>query len=495
MFMNNRFGSLAGFAKEGATLSRLICLLLLLFLAGAATANTTQTNSFVYHRDDGHMDADIKSGNLISLLENVSAATGWHVFLDPGASHVVSAKFTDLPTGQALHMLLGNVNFVVVPQTNGPSRLYVFRTTQGQATRRIMATVKATRPIPHQLIVTIKPGSKTKIEDIARIYGAKIIGQLNNSYLLQFPDDASTLAAQSGLANNPDVSVDYNYPVEKPPAVQQAQSSSPSPNLQLKPPANGNCQLVVGLIDTAIQPPSSSFSNIVMAPVSVVGNYTPDPSTLTHGTAMMDTVAKTLYTYAKGQTLASSAGGKSSGSINTTPSTSVKILPVDVYGPSETTSTFNVAQGVALAINGGANIINMSLGSTGDTSVLRDIIAQGEQQGIAFYAAAGNTPVTTATYPAAYPGVVAVTASGNDGQLASYANHGSFVQMMAPGDNVVGFDGQNYLVEGTSTATAFASGMAAGLADANHDCADQASSLLKQSLGSTPFPTEAFGGE
>jgi thermitase len=168
---------------------------------------------------------------------------------------------------------------------------------------------------------------------------------------------------------------------------------------------------------------------------------------------------------------------------------------VDVYGPSETTSTFNVAQGVALAINGGANIINMSLGSTGDSSVLRDIIAQGEQQGIAFYAAAGNTPVTTATYPAAYPGVIAVTASGDNGQLASYANHGSFVQMMAPGDNVVGFDGQSYLVEGTSTATAFASGMAAGLADANHDCADQASSLLKQSLGTTPFPTQAFDGQ
>jgi hypothetical protein len=133
----------------------------------------------------------------------------------------------------------------------------------------------------------------------------------------------------------------------------------------------------------------------------------------------------------------------------------------------------------------------MSLGSSGDSSTLSSVIAQGQQNGVLFYAAAGNTPVTTATYPAAYPGVIAVTASGDNGQLASYANHGSFVQMMAPGDNIVPFDGQNWLVEGTSTATAFTTGLAAGLADAKHDCADQAQSLLKQSLGTTSIPAAA----
>jgi thermitase len=205
---------------------------------------------------------------------------------------------------------------------------------------------------------------------------------------------------------------------------------------------------------------------------SVIGNYTPDPSQLTHGTAMMDTIA---------QALAANTGG----------STSVKILPMDVYGANEQTSTFNVAQGIAKAYNDGATVMNTSLGSTGDSSVLRNIIQQLIQRGVVFYAAAGNSPVTSATYPAAYPGVVAVTASGDNGQIASYANHGSFVQMMAPGDNVVGFNGQNYLVEGTSTATAFATGMAAGIADAHHACADQAQSLLKQSLGSTSIPTES----
>src|ERR1700735_2205222 len=104
----------------------LICLALsVALLLCPARLNAAPTNSFVYHYADGHIDADIRSGSLESLLENVAMATGWHVFLDPGVQHSVSAKFKDLPTGQALHMLLGGVNFVVVPETNGSSRLYV----------------------------------------------------------------------------------------------------------------------------------------------------------------------------------------------------------------------------------------------------------------------------------------------------------------------------------------------------------------------------------
>ena len=45
--------------------------------------------------------------------------------------------------------------------------------------------------------------------------------------------------------------------------------------------------------------------------------------------------------------------------------------------------------------------------------------------------------------------MVAVTASGPSGGIAPYANRGSFVQIIAPGDNVVPFDGENYMVEGT----------------------------------------------
>ena len=120
-------------------------------------------------------------------------------------------------------------------------------------------------------------------------------------------------------------------------------------------------------------------------------------------------------------------------------STSVQILPVDVYGNSETTSTFDVANGIVQAVNNGANIINLSLGGTSDSPILHNTITQVSQQGIPIYAAAGNDPVTTPTYPAAYPEVIAVTATDSTGNIASYANRGSFIDMTAPGDNVSSF--------------------------------------------------------
>ncbi len=428
------------------------------------------SDSLVWHQEKDRVDADIESWDTFNLLEHVAAATGWQIYLDPGAIRKISVKFKDLPSGEALHSMLSGMNFVMVPQTNKPSRLYVFRTSQHQATRLIRAPrPKSAIPIQNELIVTLKKGSKTKIDDLARALGAKVIGRMDaqNSYLLQFADAAATQSALQQLLNNPDVaSVDVNYPVDPPPGIAASGASAAQPDLKLKPDANNNCQLMIGLIDTPIQPVSGSMTNFVLPQIHVAGDVQLDPSTLPHGTAMLDTLADALST---------STGG----------STSVKILPVDVYGNNSTTTTFDVANGIYQAITNGANVINLSLGSSGDSPYMHSIITQGSQQGVQFYAAAGNQPVTTPTYPAAYPEVVSVTASDPNGQLASYANRGSFINMIEPGDNVVPFNGQSWLVEGTSTSTAFATGTAAGLADKAGDCADQAESLLQSSLPSS----------
>jgi hypothetical protein len=102
------------------------------------------------------------------------------------------------------------------------------------------------------------------------------------------------------------------------------------------------------------------------------------------------------------------------------------ILPVDVYGSGETTTTYDVMEGIVQAVNAGANPINLSLGGAGNSSMLESLIAQAQQKGVEFVAASGNTPGTEDTYPAAYPGVLAVTASAPNGQLAPYADDGSF---------------------------------------------------------------------
>ena len=458
------------------TYQRWLTLLAVWVLIACLTPNLpAATDSLVWHRKEGRVDANIESWQLSKLLENIAAATGWQVYVQPDAARDVSAKFKDLSTGDALHSLLGTLNYAVVPQTNGPSRLYVFRTSQSAATRLVHAVVKRAKPIPNELVVTLKPGSKTKIEDLAKSLGAKIVGRMDdkNAYRLQFDDEAAANSARDELANNSDVqSVDSNFNVSRPPDVSVSAASS-NPDLQLKPKSNdGNCQLIIGLIDTPVQSLGKNLDPFLLPAVHVAGQYASDSATVTHGTAMANTMLGVLQ---------KSTGG----------STSVKILPVDVYGMGESTTTFDVANGVVKAVNGGADLINLSLGSDGDSPFLHNIITQVSKQGVPIFAAAGNEPVTTPTYPAAYPEVVAVTASDQSGRIASYANRGSFVDMIAPGDSYFNYNNQSYFAQGTSSATAFATSLAAGLADKNGSCADQALPLLKSSLKASPSSAAA----
>jgi thermitase len=162
-------------------------------------------------------------------------------------------------------------------------------------------------------------------------------------------------------------------------------------------------------------------------------------------------------------------------------STSVQIQPVDVFGPNASTSTFDVANGIVTAVNSGANIINLSLGGQGNSPFLESVIQDVQAHGIPIVAAAGNEPVTTPFYPAAYPGVLAVTAIEN-GQIAPYADRGSFVNVAAPGSGVFCFNGQSYFIQGTSASAAYASGTLAGTAETKGESPSQVATQIPQML-------------
>jgi len=124
-----------------------------------------------------------------------------------------------------------------------------------------------------------------------------------------------------------------------------------------------------------------------------------------------------------------------------------------------------VANGILLAINGGATILNLSLGSSGDSKLLSDVIKGAAAQGILIFAAAGNESTAAPSYPAAYPDVIAVTAVNADGSIAHYANYGQYVDAGAPGTGIIVYNGQAYVITGTSASSAYLSGMSAGLSD------------------------------
>ena len=109
------------------------------------------------------------------------------------------------------------------------------------------------------------------------------------------------------------------------------------------------------------------------------------------------------------------------------------------------------------------------------------MVQQAIGDGVQIFAAAGNQPVSTPTYPAALPGVMAVTATQN-GQLAPYADYGSFVDLAATGNSVVYLNNQPWLVQGTSVSTAYMTGMAAGAKTATGQTWTQIANSLKQNF-------------
>jgi hypothetical protein len=80
--------------------------------------------------------------------------------------------------------------------------------------------------------------------------------------------------------------------------------------------------------------------------------------------------------------------------------------------------------------------------------------------------------------------VLAVTAGDRQGHIAPYANRGEFVDAVAPGTAVVQFDNRAFIGTGTSYATAYISGVAAGLVGGAGLTAAEANTTIRNQFGS-----------
>jgi hypothetical protein len=435
----------------------------------SAAAPETRTNVLDWRAVQDKVSADINGWDVRTLLEQVASATGWQVFMEPGTKYTVSAKFKDRAPGEALRLLIPTLTAVLVPGSNAPPRLLVYKTSVQEATQRIAPVAKRKpKHIENELIVKLKPGEK--IEDIAKRLGAKVVGRIDglNAYRLRFDDAESADSARDSLQSDSSVdSVDYNYPVIRPPDPEPLSlSSSPPMNLQPTAVASGD-QIIVGLIDSGVQKLGNSLDEFLLPGITVAGGEgTTSDGRPKHGDSMFQTILKGVEIAQQG----AATGSK------------VRVLPVDVYGGSEMTTTFDISAGIFRAVESGAKIVNLSLGSPADTPFLNTIIENSAKQGVLFFAAAGNQPVSSPTYPAAYPDVIAVTAINRNGEIAPWANYGSFVDVGAPGSSIVTFGNQTYMVTGTSSSTAYFSGLAAASSQATGKSGATLSALLLRSF-------------
>ncbi|WP_338673275.1 type VII secretion-associated serine protease mycosin [Streptomyces sp. SCSIO 30461] len=120
------------------------------------------------------------------------------------------------------------------------------------------------------------------------------------------------------------------------------------------------------------------------------------------------------------------------------------------------------------AVAKGIRIINISSDTADnqDDATLRAAVADAVKAGTLIVAAAGNDGADgkpADTYPAAYPGVLAVAASDRNDERAFFSQAGDFVDVAAPGVGMVSTvpKGGQCTADGTSFAAPYVAGVAA----------------------------------
>lgn len=172
------------------------------------------------------------------------------------------------------------------------------------------------------------------------------------------------------------------------------------------------------------------------------------------------------------------------------------ILPVKVLDETGRSNDDIIAAGIRWAADQGAQIISMSLGGIRDTAVLRDAVAYARERGALLVAASGNSQSrgNPISYPAAYPGVLAVAAT--DGTtVTGFSTTGDFVDMAAPGVGIWSTvwdrkERDTYAaLNGTSAACPYVAGAAALVMSLRPDLTpDQVAALLMRTADDRGAP-------
>jgi len=146
---------------------------------------------------------------------------------------------------------------------------------------------------------------------------------------------------------------------------------------------------------------------------------------------------------------------------------SFRVLDNDGY-----TDSYTLAEAIVAATDSGADIINISLGSNGDSGLVRRSVDYAMSEGVLIVAATGNEGIGSISFPAAIDGVVAVAANDAVGQHVEFANSGTNLEgggMSAPGYGVLAAWPQGEVVSfsGTSASAPFVSGAVAAVMSEN----------------------------
>ena len=192
-----------------------------------------------------------------------------------------------------------------------------------------------------------------------------------------------------------------------------------APRELLPPPTDlSGLTLRIGIIDSSIDRRHNAFANVSITTQRFVDNDSPPNA---HGTAIASIIAS-----------------NDPQALGLAPT--AQIYAAEVFDHNEQqgefASTVSLIKALSWLMTQDVSVINISLAGP-PNRLLETALTRVREKGVLAIAAAGNGgPMAQPMYPAAYPEVVAVTATDDRGRAFRLANRGEYVDIAAPGVNI-----------------------------------------------------------
>ncbi|MEJ9227105.1 S8 family peptidase [Priestia aryabhattai] len=211
-----------------------------------------------------------------------------------------------------------------------------------------------------------------------------------------------------------------------------------------------NSSIKIAIVDTGVQLNHPDLTSKLLPGYNFVDGNTNPSDGNGHGTHVAG--------------IAAAATNNVSGIAGMAPLSS--ILPLRALDNTGSGTLTNIANAIIYAADQGSQVINLSLGGSQGSVTLENAINYAWDKGSTILAAAGNEGTNTLTYPAYYENAIAVASTDSNDQKSSFSNYGTWVEVAAPGSNILStYIGSNYAyLSGTSMACPHVAGLAALLA-------------------------------
>lgn len=208
----------------------------------------------------------------------------------------------------------------------------------------------------------------------------------------------------------------------------------------------GSGDVVVAIIDDGIDPYHEDLVENIVDPYDIVDGTDEWMPVGEHGTHVAGIIAAEI--------------NNSVGGAGVAPKT--KIMPINVF-QGEDAYASDTIEAIYRAVDHGADIINMSLGSYYYSTLYQEAIDYAHEAGVVVVAAAGNESTDEPAYPASYDHVVSVASTTPWDDTSYFSNYGPTIDVSAPGSYIYSTLPEDDYGEmsGTSMASPVVSGVVA----------------------------------